>query len=74
MHTCTQDGQTAVYIASAEGYCEVVRLLVQAKADLELHTEVCILRERFMLAYVVCDSVAWYEAITIINVKMPAGT
>ena len=39
-YTCTQKGQTAVYSASAYGHSEVVKLLVQAGADLELHTTV----------------------------------
>ena len=73
----TQWGQTAVYYASAEGHSEVVKLLVQAGADLELHHKVHILWERFMLAHVVYDIAAWDEAMTIINVlimKVPAGT
>ena len=37
----TQRGQTAVYYASAEGHSEVVKLLVQAGADLELQHKVC---------------------------------
>ena len=36
----TQWGITAVYSASAEGHSEVVKLLVQAGADLELQREV----------------------------------
>ena len=75
--TYTQDGQTAVFCASAYGHSEVVKLLVQAGADLELHTEVHTLWERFMLAHAVCDIAAWDEAMTIINVlimKVPAGT
>ena len=36
----TQLGETAVYRASANGHSEVVKLLVQAGADLELQTEV----------------------------------
>ena len=39
-HIYTQWGQTAVYSASAYGHSEMVQLLVQAGADLELHTEV----------------------------------
>ena len=35
-----QDGLTAVYCASAEGHTEVVKLLVQAKADVELQHKV----------------------------------
>ena len=35
-----QDGQTAVYCASAEGHTEVVKVLVQAKADIELQEKV----------------------------------
>ena len=55
----------------------MVKLLVQAGADLELHTEVHTLWERFMLAHAVCDIAAWDEAMTIMNVlimKVPAGT
>ena len=36
----TQWGQTAVYLASVKGHSEVVKLLVQAGADLELQREV----------------------------------
>ena len=36
----TQWGETAIYKASANGHSEVVKLLVQAGADLELQTEV----------------------------------
>ena len=35
-----QSGLTAVYCASQEGHTEVVKLLVQAKADVELQTKV----------------------------------
>ena len=36
----TQWGQTAVYLASAYGHSEVVKLFVQAGIDLELQREV----------------------------------
>ena len=36
----TQWGETAVYNASNQGYSEVVKLLVQAGADLELQNKV----------------------------------
>ena len=36
----TQWGETAVYKASLNGHSEVMKLLVQAGADLELQTEV----------------------------------
>ena len=36
----TQRGVTALYNASANGHSEVVKLLVQAGADLELQREV----------------------------------
>ena len=55
----------------------MVKLLVQAGADLELQNKVHTLWERFMLAHAVCDIAAWDEAMTIINVlimKVPAGT
>ena len=35
-----QNGETAVYSASAEGQCEVVKVLIQAGADLELQNKV----------------------------------
>ena len=35
-----QNGHTAVYCASYFGHTEVVKLLVQAKADVELQTKV----------------------------------
>jgi len=35
-----QWGQTAVFQASAEGHTKVVKLLVQAKADIELQNKV----------------------------------
>ena len=41
-YTHTQLGGTAVYHASAEGQSEVVKLLVQAGADLELQITVII--------------------------------
>ena len=43
-YTHTQWGQTAVFSASAEGHdhSEVMKLLVQAGADLELQTKVII--------------------------------
>ena len=40
-YTHTQWGGTAVYNASANGHSEVVKLLVQAGADLELQHKVC---------------------------------
>ena len=64
----TQRGETAVYNASAQGHSEVVKLLVQAGADLELQPKVYTLWERFMLAHAVYDIVFWNEAMTIINV------
>ena len=39
-YTNTQWGQTAVFCASAQGHSEVVKLLVQAGADLELQRKV----------------------------------
>ena len=57
--TFTQWGQIAVFSASAKGHSEVVKLLVQAGADLELHTEVHALWERLILALAVCNIVAW---------------
>ena len=74
--TYTQWGQTAVYCASAYGHSEVVKLLVQAGADLELQHKVHTPWERFMLAHAVCKIAACNEAITIINVlilKVPDG-
>ena len=53
-----------------------MKLFVQAGADLELHTEVHTLWERFMLAHAVFDIASWDEAITTINVlilKVPDG-
>ena len=48
----------------------MVKLLIQAGADLEIQHKVhiIILWERFMLAHAVCDIAAWDEAMTIINV------
>ena len=50
-----QRGQTAIYNGSVDGDSEVVKLLVQAGADLELQRKVHTLWERFMLAHTVCD-------------------
>ena len=75
--TFTQWGQTAVLRASAQGHSEVVKLLALAGADLELQHKVRTLWEKFMLAYAVCDIVAWNKIMTFINVltmKVPAGT
>ena len=41
-YTHAQLGRTAVYCASKEGHSEVVKLLVQAGADLELQHKVYI--------------------------------
>ena len=41
-YTHTQWGEKAVYNASAKGHSEVVKLLVQAGADLELQNKVII--------------------------------
>ena len=77
LYSYTQMGQTAVFRASAKGHSDVVKLLVQAGADLELQHKVHTLWERFMLAHTVCDIAAWNKIMTFINVlimKVPAGT
>ena len=35
-----QTGATALYVASQEGHCEVVRMLLDAKADLNMRENV----------------------------------
>ena len=55
----------------------MVKLLVQAGADLEIQHKVHTLWEGFMLAHAMCDIAARNQAMTIINVlimKVPAGT
>ena len=75
LHMHMQWGQTALYYASAKGHSEVVKLLVQAGADLELQYKVHTLWERLILALAVCDIVAWDKAnINKLLIKVPAGT
>ena len=35
-----QDGSTALFVASQEGHCEIVRMLLEAKADVNVQTNV----------------------------------
>ncbi len=35
-----QNGATALLIASQQGYCEVVKVLLEAKADINIQTNV----------------------------------
>ena len=37
---CPQDGWTALHLAAQEGRVDVVRLLTEAKAQLDMQTEV----------------------------------
>ena len=37
---CTQNGFTALHIASQEGHCGVVRMLLEAKADVSMKDNV----------------------------------
>ncbi len=37
---CVQDGATALHIASQNGHCEVVRMLLKAKANVNMKTNV----------------------------------
>ena len=37
---CTQNGATALHVASLQGHCGVVRMLLEAKADVKIKTNV----------------------------------
>ena len=35
-----QDGSTTLFVASQQGHCEIVRMLLEAKADVNVQTNV----------------------------------
>ena len=40
VHSCPQDGWTALHLAAQEGKVDVVRLLIDAEAQVNIQTEV----------------------------------
>ena len=60
-----QDGWTALYIASQEGHCGVVRMLLEAKADVNVKTNVS-----HAAWWCLCTLIPWLSVCTVTSVHV----
>ena len=73
-HDVAQDGVTALSAAAGDGHTDVVRVLIQAGANMELPAQVCLcLACVYMLACLLCIDVTAYALVYVDNIICSFG-